>query len=87
MIDQLKERAFIKLLERQAQPHVSISVPLTRPVDFDNSQLPAGSPMLYFCEHCGWISDIVTEEWFAGTPRTICTECQGMIDHGWLLGT
>ncbi len=48
---------------------------LTHPVR--NEDLPAGSPMYYYCEKCGGISDIKPEDF---DPRTdpvkhICQNC------------
>jgi len=43
----------------------------------DNSQLPAGSAMYYYCDHCHSISDVVPEGWLF-LPRYICSQCEGL---------
>jgi len=50
----------------------------------NNSDLYAGSPMYYYCQHCGLESDRLPEDWFVGKPRRICSECKGMKDEGWI---
>ncbi len=47
----------------------------------DNTKLPAGRPMVYYCHSCGWISDIKHEGWFLAQPRD---ECAAMQARGWL---
>lgn len=49
----------------------------------DNSSLPAGSPMYFYCKSCGGLSDVLPES-FMSPPKTICAECQAMKDLGWL---
>lgn len=50
----------------------------------DNSQLPAGSPMYYYCISCNGISDIKPEGWFLGSVAKLCKECQALKDLDWL---
>lgn len=51
------------------------------PEHVDQGTLPAGSPMTFYCRLCGWISDIMPEDYFLSTPRRICSECAGLIEH------
>lgn len=49
----------------------------------DNSSLPAGSPMYFYCISCGNSSDILPEL-YIGTPKKLCGKCQALKDMGWL---
>ena len=49
----------------------------------DNSELPAGSSMYFYCISCGGISDVLPENYIS-IPRKICAECQALKDLGWL---
>lgn len=63
LISQLKER--VAEAERKGQ--------------IDNSRLPAGSPMYYYCKVCGLLADTKPENWFASLPRQYCDPCNRMI--------
>lgn len=54
-----------------------------RPKRINNSDLRAGSPMYFYCNHCGATSDVLPEN-FISRPRHICDNCQYMKDKGWL---
>jgi len=47
----------------------------------DDSVLPAGSAMHFYCDHCGAISDTRSENYIS-TPIKVCEECQKLIDLG-----
>ena len=49
-----------------------------------NASLPAGSPMYYYCKSCGALADTLPENWFLGSPKKLCDECQALKDLGWL---
>lgn len=49
----------------------------------NNSDLPLGSPMYYYCIGCGDIADVLPENWFMGSPRKLCEECQALKNLGW----
>ena len=50
----------------------------------DNSSLPAGAPMYYYCKGCTCLLDVLPEgHW--GSPRRYCDPCKVLADHG-LLG-
>ncbi len=68
-----KEKALEVLAERRAN----------KPVRRDNSSLPAGSPMYYYCISCGHLSDCLPESHNCA-PSKLCTECQALKDLGWL---
>lgn len=55
-----------------------------KPKQIDNTALPAGSPMYYYCISCGHLSDTKPENWVYGSVKKLCTECQAMKDLGWL---
>lgn len=50
----------------------------------ENSRLPAGSPMYYYCKLCGLLADRLPESHF-DAPRRYCMACQEMIDRGFSL--
>lgn len=54
-----------------------------RPEPIDNSSLPAGSPMHYYCVSCGHKSDTLPEA-HVTPPKKLCDECQALSDLGWL---
>lgn len=49
----------------------------------DDSRLPAGSPMHFYCISCGAPSDVLPENYVA-PPKRLCGECQDLKDLGWL---
>lgn len=49
----------------------------------DTLPLPAGSPMYFYCRVCGHESDVMPEN-YTSNPRSVCTECQLLVDNGWL---
>lgn len=53
-------------------------------VTADNSVLPVGWPMIFFCSACGWPTAILDEEYFLTRPSRLCAECKAMDDLGWL---
>lgn len=64
----------IKLFVRRAMNH---------PQPIDNSKLYAGSPMIFYCKTCGWVSDIKEEEYCFAVRHT-CSECDGLTETGWM---
>ena len=50
----------------------------------DNSSLPAGSPMYFYCKSCGGLADTLPENYFLSTPKNLCGECQALKDLEWL---
>ncbi|MBI4032171.1 hypothetical protein HY374_00515 [Candidatus Berkelbacteria bacterium] len=50
----------------------------------DNSRLPAGSPIYYYCRSCSAQTDIRAESDFEPwKPRDLCEECQDLQERGW----
>jgi hypothetical protein len=49
----------------------------------NNHELPAGSPMYFYCKACGDIADELPET-FTTEPKILCKECQALKDLGWL---
>lgn len=47
-----------------------------------NAELPAGSPMHYYCQLCGVETDVLPEE-HPSPPTKFCYPCQKMMDAGW----
>jgi hypothetical protein len=47
----------------------------------DNSSMPAGSPMVYYCRHCGVHTETLPESHW-GRPKTVCNPCKVLDDHG-----
>lgn len=68
-----KAKSLAKLEERRKNP----------PRRIDNSSLPAGYPMYYYCISCGHISDTLPEGHF-GSPKRLCDFCVGLKEMGWL---
>ena len=54
-----------------------------QPEQKNNSSLPAGFPMYFYCRSCGHLSDELPES-YTGTPKKLCDECQALKDLGWL---
>jgi hypothetical protein len=52
----------------------------------DNSSLHAGSPMYFYCVHCGHLADTLPEEYTPapGVPKKECAYCKELVDNGWL---
>ncbi|MCX6752208.1 MAG: hypothetical protein NTZ87_01770 [Candidatus Nomurabacteria bacterium] len=50
----------------------------------DNKDLPAGSPMYFYCLSCNGIADQLPERYFLSTPKRICDECFALKELGWL---
>ena len=50
----------------------------------DNSALPAGSPMYYYCQGCGILVATQSESWCGPAPTRYCDSCQILVDHGML---
>lgn len=72
--EQGRDAALAALAERRANP----------PAKIDNSSLPAGSSMYYYCMACGHLADIKSEAWFMVAPNKLCPECHAMAELGWL---
>lgn len=72
--DQIKDAALASFHRRKINP----------PVPIENSSLPAGSPMYFYCSACGHLADVKPEDWFLTGPRRFCSECEGLVDRGWL---
>ena len=49
----------------------------------DNSSLPAGYPMYFYCISCSALADTKPESYIA-RPKRLCNECQALKDIGWL---
>lgn len=47
----------------------------------DNSSLPAGSPMFYYCRHCREHTETLPES-HVRAPKTVCDPCKVLQDHG-----
>lgn len=45
-----------------------------------NNELPAGSPMYYYCYHCGGESDVRSESDFSPVNH-ICTPCNPLVEE------
>ena len=54
-----------------------------KPEKIDNSALPAGAPMYYYCHSCGHLAAALPESHLERPPQ-LCDECQAMKDLGWL---
>lgn len=46
-----------------------------------NEALPAGSPMYFYCDCCGILTDVLPEEYLF-TPSIRCSQCAAMKKQG-----
>lgn len=49
----------------------------------ENCDLPAGSPMYFYCRHCGIPTEILPED-YVFPPIAECSQCRGLKNEGWL---
>lgn len=49
----------------------------------DNAGLHAGSPMYFYCRHCGIPTEVLPEDYLF-PPLRSCSQCQGLEREGWL---
>lgn len=47
----------------------------------NNSSLPAGSPMYYYCKFCGDHTETLPE-CHISRPKTVCEPCEALRIHG-----
>jgi hypothetical protein len=66
------EDALAKFAERKANA----------PEKIDNAQLPAGSPMYYYCGLCGVLVAVKPEDWWEDPPPKLCSECTELKEAG-----
>ena len=50
-----------------------------KPEQINNSSLPAGSPMYFYCRICGHQSDVKSES-YTSPVKKYCTDCQELKD-------
>lgn len=73
MRERVRDAARAQLADRRA----------TRPVPVDQSTLPAGREITFYCKTCGHVCDVKPEQYLF-PPNQYCSECRGMISEGWL---
>lgn len=56
------------------------------PKQVNNAALYAGSPMFYYCQHCGHQSDVIAEGDFSGGHRRVCYPCRDLLRLGLMPG-
>lgn len=49
----------------------------------NNSDLDSGSPLYFYCRHCGIPTEILPED-FIFPPMLECSQCLGLKAEGWL---
>ena len=50
--------------------------------EFDNTALPAGSPLYFTCHACfGWV--VLAEDYLTG--QALCYDCRDLADKGWIV--
>jgi hypothetical protein len=52
----------------------------TQPMQINNHNLPAESPMYFYCKHCGQESDVLPES-YVGQPSHVCDECKILVKN------
>lgn len=70
-----KEFALKKLKERREKSEIEGEI--------NNSGLPEGSSMHYYCIICGCTSDVLPED-HRNAPEKLCEECKALRECGWL---
>lgn len=68
-VDIKDKPALLRLKQRLENP----------PKQINNSSLPAGSPMYFYCRICGHQSDVKGES-YTDPPRKYCGDCQELKD-------
>ena len=48
----------------------------------NNSALPAGAPMYYYCHACGVQTAVKPEGWIDPPPPRYCDDCKTLINDG-----
>jgi len=75
MITPAATRDYLKALEvRRTEAKVNGQI--------NNSSLPAGSPMYFYCRICSLLADI-KPECYTTAPKKYCEACQEMVDKGY----
>lgn len=69
----LKKDALAALTKRK-----QLSAAATR---IDNADLPAGSPMYFYCQECGDLAAVLSEGFTQRVPR-FCSPCQRLFEAG-----
>ena len=64
-------------LDKEKRPIFNI------PLKLWNGDLYAESAMIFYCQHCGWPSDIKHEQYLS-TPNVICGDCKLLEKEGHL---
>ena len=54
-----------------------------RPEKIDDSRLPVGAEMHFYCISCGHLAGTMPESYTSNPPK-LCDECKAMKDLGWL---
>jgi len=54
-----------------------------KPTPIDDTSLPAGSPMHFYCISCGHIAEVAPES-YTWAPKKLCGECKALQDLDWL---
>ncbi len=49
----------------------------------NNADLHAGSPLYFYCRHCGIPTEVLPEN-YVFPPLRECSQCQGLKSEGWL---
>ncbi len=50
---------------------------------YDSEELPAGSPIYVYCQHCGILIERLPEDYLF-PPSGECSQCVGLKKQGWL---
>lgn len=72
---QLKEKSLDQFLRRRLY-----AIQIEK---IDNTGLHAGSPMYYYCQHCGIPTEVLPEEHLF-PPNNMCSQCAVLIERNWL---
>jgi hypothetical protein len=69
-----EETAALEALEQRRAANIGHQI--------DNSSLPAGSNMYYYCWACGAQTAVKAEGWYKNPPPHHCVNCQPLVQEG-----
>lgn len=72
-----------KALEKACEQFVRRKRYADKLLKIDNSGLHAGSPMYFYCKHCGTPLEVLPED-FLFPPHSECSQCYGLNKKNWM---
>lgn len=53
------------------------------PTQINNASLYAGSSMYFYCQYCGYLSEVLPESYIT-PPTHVCHLCEKIVANGWM---